>query len=108
MDLSESGSMGGHDERQRKRDMVANAATGALASGTGALASGLGWMLGKSIAQASKTYRKANDEQERNQYTSKSASEALQTTSSSNDIPIFLKSIRMIKFCLIDIISITH
>ncbi|KAH8708542.1 Sec39 domain-containing protein [Phaeosphaeriaceae sp. PMI808] len=43
MDLSDSGSM---DDRVRKRDMVANAATGALASGTGALASGLGWMLG--------------------------------------------------------------
>ena len=37
----------GHDERVRKRDMVASAATGALASGTGALASGLGWMLGE-------------------------------------------------------------
>ncbi|KAL5113628.1 hypothetical protein ACEQ8H_008493 [Pleosporales sp. CAS-2024a] len=46
MDLSDSGSMSGHDDRVRKRDMVANAATGALASGTGALASGLGWMLG--------------------------------------------------------------
>lgn len=46
LDLSDSGSMNGHDERMRKRDMVANAATGALASGSGALASGLGWMLG--------------------------------------------------------------
>ncbi|KAH7392151.1 Sec39 domain-containing protein [Phaeosphaeria sp. MPI-PUGE-AT-0046c] len=42
MELSDDG----HDERVRKRDMVASAATGALASGTGALASGLGWMLG--------------------------------------------------------------
>jgi hypothetical protein len=49
MDLSDSGSMSGHDDRVRKRDMVASAATGALASGTGALASGLGWMLGWSI-----------------------------------------------------------
>jgi len=47
MDFSDSGSMSGQDERMRKRDMVASAATGALASGTGALASGLGWMLGK-------------------------------------------------------------
>jgi hypothetical protein len=39
MDGSESGSMDGH-ERVRRRDMVANAATGALASG-------IGWMLGK-------------------------------------------------------------
>lgn len=46
LDLSDSGSMTGHDERMRKRDMVASAATGALASGSGALASGLGWMLG--------------------------------------------------------------
>jgi hypothetical protein len=38
MDGSESGSMDGH-ERVRRRDMVANAATGALASG-------IGWMLG--------------------------------------------------------------
>ncbi|KAI8941264.1 hypothetical protein NX059_002494 [Plenodomus lindquistii] len=45
MDLSDSGSMTGHD-RSRKRDMVASAATGALATGSGALASGLGWMLG--------------------------------------------------------------
>lgn len=48
MDLSDSGSMTGHDERVRKRDMVASAATGALATGSGALASGLGWMLGMS------------------------------------------------------------
>jgi hypothetical protein len=48
MDLSDSGSMSGHEERLRKRDLVASAATGAIASGTGALASGLGWMLGKS------------------------------------------------------------
>jgi hypothetical protein len=47
MDLSDSGSMSGHDDRVRKRDMVASAATGAIASGTGALASGLGWMLGE-------------------------------------------------------------
>ncbi len=46
-DFSDSGSMHSHDERVRKRDMVASAATGALASGSGALASGLGWMLGK-------------------------------------------------------------
>jgi len=39
-----------HEERVRKRDMVASAATGALASGTGALASGLGWMLGASAS----------------------------------------------------------
>jgi hypothetical protein len=39
MDGSESGSVDGH-ERVRRRDMVANAATGALASG-------IGWMLGK-------------------------------------------------------------
>jgi hypothetical protein len=36
MDLSESG----HDERVRKRDLIANTASGALASG-------LGWVLGK-------------------------------------------------------------
>ena len=47
MDFSDSGSMS-HEDRVRKRDMVASAATGALASGTGALASGLGWMLGMS------------------------------------------------------------
>ncbi|KAF2850122.1 secretory pathway Sec39 [Plenodomus tracheiphilus IPT5] len=46
IDLSDSGSMMGHDDRVRKRDMVASAATGALATGSGALASGLGWMLG--------------------------------------------------------------
>ncbi|KAH9873214.1 hypothetical protein J1614_005612 [Plenodomus biglobosus] len=46
LDLSDSGSMMGHDDRMRKRDMVASAATGALATGSGALASGLGWMLG--------------------------------------------------------------
>ncbi|KAH4181125.1 hypothetical protein HBH69_234150 [Parastagonospora nodorum] len=51
MDFSDSGSMSGHDERMRKRDMVASAATGALASGTGALASGLGWMLGAKPVQ---------------------------------------------------------
>ncbi|KAH7070726.1 Sec39 domain-containing protein [Paraphoma chrysanthemicola] len=44
LDFSDSGSM--NDDRVRKRDMVASAATGALATGTGALASGLGWMLG--------------------------------------------------------------
>jgi hypothetical protein len=49
MDLSDSGSMNDHEDRVRRRDMVASAATGALASGTGALASGLGWMLGKSL-----------------------------------------------------------
>ncbi|CAO2653370.1 Nn.00g027810.m01.CDS01 [Neocucurbitaria sp. VM-36] len=43
MDFSDSGS---HEERVRKRDMVASAATGAIATGSGALASGLGWMLG--------------------------------------------------------------
>jgi hypothetical protein len=48
MDFSDSGSMNGHEDRVRRRDMVASAATGALASGTGALASGLGWMLGES------------------------------------------------------------
>ena len=50
MDLSESGYLSGgagHDDRVRKRDMVASAATGALASGSGALVSGLGWVLGK-------------------------------------------------------------
>lgn len=46
IDLSDSGSMMGYDDRVRKRDMVANAATGALATGSGALASGLGWVLG--------------------------------------------------------------
>jgi hypothetical protein len=45
MDLSDSGST--HEERVRKRDMLAGAATGALSTGTGALASGLGWVLGK-------------------------------------------------------------
>jgi hypothetical protein len=45
MDFSDSGSM--NEDRVRKRDMVASAATGALATGTGALASGLGWMLGQ-------------------------------------------------------------
>ncbi|KAH7082429.1 Sec39 domain-containing protein [Paraphoma chrysanthemicola] len=44
LDFSDSGSM--NEDRVRKRDMVASAATGALATGTGALASGLGWMLG--------------------------------------------------------------
>jgi hypothetical protein len=39
LDHSDAGSIGGHDERVRRRDMVANAATGALASG-------LGWVLG--------------------------------------------------------------
>lgn len=48
LDGSEAGSMS-YEERVRKRDMVASAATGALASGTGALASGLGWMLGMSL-----------------------------------------------------------
>lgn len=46
MDLSDSASMS-HEERVRKRDLVASAATGALATGSGALASGLGWMLGE-------------------------------------------------------------
>ncbi|KAJ4374425.1 hypothetical protein N0V86_007290 [Didymella sp. IMI 355093] len=41
MDLSDSESMHGHEERVRKRDMLANTATGALQSG-------LGWVLGKS------------------------------------------------------------
>ncbi|KAF2824646.1 secretory pathway Sec39 [Ophiobolus disseminans] len=50
MDFSDSGSMS-HEDRVRKRDMVASAATGALASGTGALASGLGWMLGAKPVQ---------------------------------------------------------
>jgi hypothetical protein len=45
MEFSDSGSM--NEDRVRKRDMVASAATGALATGTGALASGLGWMLGQ-------------------------------------------------------------
>lgn len=40
MDLSDSDSMHGHEERVRKRDMLANTATGALQSG-------LGWVLGK-------------------------------------------------------------
>lgn len=39
MDLSDSDSMHAHEERVRKRDMLANTATGALQSG-------LGWMLG--------------------------------------------------------------
>ncbi|KAH6633520.1 Sec39 domain-containing protein [Boeremia exigua] len=39
MDLSDSDSMHAHDERVRKRDLLANTATGALQSG-------LGWMLG--------------------------------------------------------------
>ncbi|KAF1935292.1 secretory pathway Sec39 [Clathrospora elynae] len=39
LDLSDSGSIGGNEERVRRRDMVANAATGALAQG-------IGWMLG--------------------------------------------------------------
>ncbi|KAF1958429.1 secretory pathway Sec39 [Byssothecium circinans] len=39
LDLSDSGSMSGGDDRVRKRDMVANAVTGGLASG-------LGWVLG--------------------------------------------------------------
>ncbi|KAF3047917.1 hypothetical protein E8E11_004933 [Didymella keratinophila] len=39
MDLSDSDSMHGHEERVRKRDMLANTATGALQSG-------LGWVLG--------------------------------------------------------------
>lgn len=40
LDLSDSDSMHGHEERVRKRDMLANTATGALQSG-------LGWVLGK-------------------------------------------------------------
>jgi hypothetical protein len=40
MDMSDSDSMHGHEERLRKRDMLANTATGALQSG-------LGWVLGK-------------------------------------------------------------
>lgn len=40
MDLSDSDSMQGHEERVRKRDLLANTATGALQSG-------LGWVLGK-------------------------------------------------------------
>lgn len=52
LELSDSGSMAGHDDRVRKRDMVASAATGALATGSGALASGLGWVLGaKPVAE---------------------------------------------------------
>jgi hypothetical protein len=47
-EFSDEGGMS-HEERVRKRDMVASAATGALASGTGALASGLGWMLGEFV-----------------------------------------------------------
>jgi hypothetical protein len=43
MDLSDSDSMHGHEERVRKRDMLANTASGALQSG-------LGWVLGKSSA----------------------------------------------------------
>lgn len=39
MDLSDSDSMHAHEERVRKRDLLANTATGALQSG-------LGWMLG--------------------------------------------------------------
>ncbi|KAL6703812.1 hypothetical protein ACN47E_009031 [Coniothyrium glycines] len=44
LDLSDSGSA--HEDRIRKRDMLAGAASGALSTGTGALASGLGWVLG--------------------------------------------------------------
>ena len=40
MDLSDSDSMHGHEERVRKRDMLANTASGALQSG-------LGWVLGE-------------------------------------------------------------
>ena len=40
MDLSDSGSIGGADDRVRRRDMVANAVTGGLASG-------IGWVLGE-------------------------------------------------------------
>jgi len=40
MDLSDSGSIGGGDDRVRRRDMVANAVTGGLASG-------IGWVLGE-------------------------------------------------------------
>ncbi|OAL43525.1 secretory pathway Sec39 [Pyrenochaeta sp. DS3sAY3a] len=45
---SDAASTYSHDERERvrKRDFVASAASGALASGSGALATGLGWMLG--------------------------------------------------------------
>ncbi|KAJ8104503.1 hypothetical protein OPT61_g10723 [Boeremia exigua] len=39
MDLSDSDSMHAHEERVRKRDLLANTATGALQSG-------LGWVLG--------------------------------------------------------------
>ena len=45
MDLSDSDSMHGHEERVRRRDMLANTASGALQSG-------LGWVLGKSCALA--------------------------------------------------------
>ncbi|KAF1919181.1 secretory pathway protein Sec39-domain-containing protein [Ampelomyces quisqualis] len=100
IDLSDSGSMGGNDDRLRKRDMVASAATGALASGTGALASGLGWMLGKYISQSTKMDSGSNNGQERNQYTSKSASEALRTMSCSSDIPVVHQLTRMTKFHL--------
>jgi hypothetical protein len=55
MDFSDSGSMSGHEDRMRKRDLVASAATGALASGTGALASGLGWVLGESHQERQST-----------------------------------------------------
>jgi hypothetical protein len=40
LDLSDSGSIGGTDDRVRRRDMVANAVTGGLASG-------IGWVLGE-------------------------------------------------------------
>jgi protein transport protein SEC39 len=48
-DMTSSGELerSGSGGRVRKRDMIAGAASGAIASGTGALASGLGWMLGE-------------------------------------------------------------
>lgn len=68
LDFSDSGSMS-HEDRVRKRDMVASAATGALASGTGALASGLGWMLGKSPLGLFVLNNSADGIQVPNQYT---------------------------------------
>jgi hypothetical protein len=61
-----------HEDRVRKRDMVASAATGALASGTGALASGLGWMLGTFISIIPCLLnRYTNRRQERNRCTNR-------------------------------------
>jgi hypothetical protein len=94
MDFSDSGSMSGQDDRVRKRDIVASAATGALASGTGALASGLGWMLGESIPVYNLIGECQTDiEKEPNQYMVRSASKAIFHGFGDHNIPYFKSTI---------------